>query len=101
MANIKLNNNEYPIPDSVLDALTADFIAHLGTIAGEGLKIIINGVEYGVDTNKVGGAVFELEGAFDSFVGADTEGNGIKLLSFDNLILKDSNGVSLLAKEGN
>lgn len=61
MANIKLNNNEYPIPDSVLAGPTADFIAHLGTIAGSGLKVVVGGVEYGIDLSKMSGAVADLE----------------------------------------
>ena len=61
MANIKLNNNSYPIPDSVLAGPRADFVTHLGTIAGDGLKVVVGGVEYGVDSNKVSGAVVELE----------------------------------------
>ncbi len=61
MANIKLNNNEYPIPDSTLAAPTADFIAHLATIAGNGIRVIVGGVEYDVDPSKVAGAIVELE----------------------------------------
>lgn len=62
MANIKLNNNEYPIPDFALAAPMAGFVAHLGTIAGSGLKVVIGGVEYGVDATKVAGAIAGLEG---------------------------------------
>lgn len=61
MANIKLNNNEYPIPESKLASAKADLIAHLGTIAGNGLKVNIGGVEYGVDAAKVAGVIGELE----------------------------------------
>jgi hypothetical protein len=66
MANIKLNNNEYPIPDAVLAAHTADFVAHLGTIAGSGLKVVVGGVEYGVDSSKVSGAIAGLDIFFNS-----------------------------------
>lgn len=66
MANIKLNNNLYPIPDAVLAAHTADFVAHLGTIAGSGMKVVIGGVEYGVDASKVAGAVSGLDIFFNS-----------------------------------
>jgi hypothetical protein len=62
MVKIKLNNNEYEIPDSVFAAAKADFVAHLGTIAGSGLKVVVGGVEYSVDATKVAGAVAELEG---------------------------------------
>lgn len=65
MANIKLNNNEYPIPDSVLATHTADFIAYLRTIAGNGLKVVIGGVEYFIDLGKVAGAIAEIEGVLE------------------------------------
>ena len=63
MAKIKLNNNEYQIPDSALTPITADFVAHLQTIAGTGMKVVVGGVEYNVDSNKVAGAVANF-GAF-------------------------------------
>lgn len=61
MANIKLNNNEYPIPDSVLAGPRADFVAHLGTIAGIGMKVVVGGVEYSVDSTKISGAISGME----------------------------------------
>lgn len=78
MAKIKLNNNEYPIPDSALAAPTADFVAHLGTIAGSGLKVVIGGVEYGIDSSKVAGAVSALDTAF-----AELENGGEERLEGD------------------
>ena len=60
----KLNNNEYPIPDSALVALTVDFVTHLGTIAGSDMKVVVGGVEYGIDSSKVAGAVSALDTAF-------------------------------------
>lgn len=76
MANIKLNNNEYPIPDSALAALTADFVAHLGTISGSDMKVVVGGVEYGIDSSKVAGAV----SALDTFLG-ELENGGEELPS--------------------
>lgn len=72
MANIKLNNNEYPIPDSTLTAPTADFIAHLATIAGNGVRVVVGGVEYNVDPSKVAGAVSEIETVL---VGLNSDGD--------------------------
>lgn len=60
--NIKLNNNEYSIPDSKLATATGSFISHLGTVAGSGVKVVVGGVEYGVDASKVAGAIGEIEG---------------------------------------
>ena len=61
MANIKLNNNEYSIPDSKLTTPRADFVAHLTTIEGDGIRVVVDGVEYNVDPNKVADAVAEIE----------------------------------------
>lgn len=66
MAKIKLNNKTYPIPDSALAGPTADFVAHLGTIAGSGLKVVIGGVEYGIDSSKVADAISGLDTLFGS-----------------------------------
>lgn len=76
MANIKLNNNEYPIPDSALAAPTADFIAHLGKIAGSGLKVVVGGVEYGIDSTKVAGAIAEIETFLGGLGEERLEGDG-------------------------
>jgi hypothetical protein len=78
MSKIKLNNNEYPIPDSVLAPAAADFVAHLGTIAGTGMKVVIGGVEYGVDASKVAGAVSALDATF-----AELENGGEERLEGD------------------
>ena len=73
MAKIKLNNNEYPIPDSTLSNLKADFVAYLRTIAGSGMKVVIGGVEYGIDSAKVADAVLKLAAALDKLeVGGET-----------------------------
>jgi hypothetical protein len=79
MANIKLNNNEYPIPDSVLAGPRADFIAHLGTIAGDGLKVVVGGVEYSIDSSKVAGAFKAFEGALGELEGS-TETDKVAVL---------------------
>lgn len=69
MAKIKLNNNEYLISDSTLATPTADFIAHLGTVAGNGLKVVVNGVEYGVDSDKMSATITALETVFGNLSG--------------------------------
>jgi hypothetical protein len=71
MAKIKLNNNEYPIPNSVLAPITADFVAHLDTIAGSGMKVVVGGVEYGIDSTKVQGAVSELSELLNALSSSD------------------------------
>lgn len=73
MINIKLNNNEYPIPESALVAPKAAFVSHLGTIAGNDLKITIDGVEYGVDASKLADAVSAFEDALNDLSGSAGE----------------------------
>ena len=76
MAKIKLNNNRYTISDSTLSAPTADFIAHLATIEGTGLRVVVGGVEYNVDVNKTNAAVTKLETVFDNL----NVGNNVMIL---------------------
>ena len=83
MAKIKLNNNSYPIPNSALAGPTADFVAHLGTIAGSGLKVVIGGVEYGVDSNKVAGALSELSGVLGGLNSDSGDTESGNLIDFD------------------
>lgn len=73
MAKIKLNNNEYLISDSTLATPTADFIAHLGTVEGNGLKVIVNGVEYSVDSSKMSATITALETVFGNLSGGGNE----------------------------
>lgn len=64
--NINFNDKNYEISKSALSEPRADFISHLGTIAGEGLKIIVDGVEYSVDPTKLNGAVISLEAVLNN-----------------------------------
>ena len=63
MVKIKLNNNEYFISDSKLTPITAEFITYLGKISGNGMKVVVDGVEYGIDASKLAGAVEGFEEA--------------------------------------
>ena len=64
--NINFNDKNYEVDNSALSEPRADFISHLGTIAGEGLKIIVDGVEYSVDPTKLNGAVISLEAVLNN-----------------------------------
>ena len=66
MAKIKLNNNEYSIPNATLIVPRADFIAHLAAIEGDGIRVVVDGVEYNVDPSKVADAVAEIEALLES-----------------------------------
>jgi hypothetical protein len=77
MAKIKLNNNEYSIPDLVLATVRNKLVAHLGTVAGSGIKVVVGGVEYGVDASKVAGAVASLDTALSDLSGGSAS-EGLK-----------------------
>ena len=64
--NINFNNKNFEVDPASLSEPRADFISHLGTIAGEGLKIIVDGVEYSVDPTKLNGAVISLEAVLNN-----------------------------------
>jgi hypothetical protein len=74
MAKIKLNNNNYSISNSTLSAPTANFVAHLATIAGTGLRVVVDGVEYSVDSTKTRDAVTALETTFSALSGGSASG---------------------------
>lgn len=60
-ATINFGGTSYNVDSAKLLAATNDFISHLGTVAGNGYKVIVNGTEYSVGSDKVAGAVSELE----------------------------------------
>lgn len=60
-ATINFGGTTYNVDSAKLLAATNDFISHLGTVAGNGYKVIVNGVEYSVGSDKVAGAVSDLE----------------------------------------
>lgn len=60
-ATINFGGTAYSIDSAKLLAATNDFISHLGIVAGNGYKVIVNGTEYSVGSDKVAGAVSELE----------------------------------------
>lgn len=63
-AAIKLDGVRYGVNATKLNNIAARLASHLETMAGTGHKIVINGVEYNVDSAKVAGAFEELDNAF-------------------------------------
>lgn len=63
-ATINFGGESYNVDSAKLSTARNDFATHLGTIAGSGKKVVVNGVEYGVGSDKVAGAVSELETVF-------------------------------------
>ena len=60
-AIIEFGGTEYSVDSTKLSEAMNSFVAHLGTIAGEGTKIVVGGVEYSIDSTKLTGAISELE----------------------------------------
>lgn len=98
-AVINLGGNKYNIDATKLTNARNKFTTHLGTIAGEGNKVVINGVEYSVDSIKISDAISELETVLGNLHDPTLEDDSVRLLSSDNLILKDCNGIYLTIKE--
>ena len=71
--NINFNDKNFEVSSSALSEVRADFVSHLGTIAGEGLKIVVNGVEYSVDSTKLTDAVASLEATFSALSGGGSD----------------------------
>ena len=72
--NINFNDKNFAIDNSALSSPRADFVAYLGTIAGEGAKITVDGVVYNVNPTKLNGAVASLENVLNNLnaSGGDT-----------------------------
>jgi hypothetical protein len=66
-ATINLGGTSYNIDSAKLSAATNAFVSHLGTVAGNGYKVVVNGVEYGISSDKVASAVGELETVLGGF----------------------------------
>lgn len=60
-AVIDFSGTSYNVDSTKLTNATNDFVSHLQTIAGNGKKVIINGVEYSIASDKLQDAVTELE----------------------------------------
>lgn len=83
--NINFNNKNFEVSDSALSDARADFISHLGTIAGEGLKIVVNNTEYFVDPTKLNDASSSLETVLEGLSDAGGAG-GLEPITWDGVI---------------
>lgn len=72
-AVINLGGTSYGVDSAKLATATNAFVSHLGTIAGSGYKVMVGDVEYGVGTDKVSGAVAELETVLGGLNSGDVE----------------------------
>lgn len=60
-ATLNFGGTTYNVDSAKLSAAMNNFIAYLGTVAGSDYKVVVGGVEYGVGSDKVAGAIGELE----------------------------------------
>lgn len=82
-ATINLDGTSYGIDATKLTAATNGFITHLGTISGTGKKITVGGVEYSIGTDKVAGAVSELENHWSGLNNPDAPTPDVETLEGD------------------
>lgn len=64
-ATINLGGISYNVDSTKLSSATTDFINHLGSISGNGYKVVIGGNEYSIASDKVANVISGLETLFD------------------------------------
>lgn len=72
-STINFGGTSYNIDSAKLSNARNAFISHLGTVAGNGYKVVVNGVEYNVDSAKMTSAVADLNTVLS---GLQSGGNG-------------------------
>lgn len=60
-ATVNFGGTAYGIDSAKLSTARNTFVSHLGTIAGNGHKVVVNGTEYNVDSSKLQNAISEIE----------------------------------------
>lgn len=98
-ASVNLDGVAYNIDSAKLSIEKNNFVSHLKTIEGSDYKIVIDGIEYGIDSAKVQDATAEIEAVLNGLQSGDVEESVTRLLSLDNYILQDINGLYLVAQE--
>lgn len=97
-ASVNLDGVTYDIDSAKLSIEKNSFISHLETIKGSDYKIVIDGIEYGIDSAKVQDATAEIEAALSELQSGNVEESVTRLLSLDDYVLQDINGLYLVAK---
>lgn len=76
-AVINMGNTAYDVDSVKLANAATEFITHLGLIAGEGSKVIVNGIEYAIDSSKVEGATANLHVVLSSLSSGESGGDDV------------------------
>ena len=97
-ATINFGGTNYSIDSTKLSTATNSFVSHLGTVSGNGYKVVVGGVEYNVDSSKMSNAVSQIHAVLSGMQSGEDD-MIVSLLSSDNLILQDSNGVYLTSNK--
>lgn len=63
-ATISFGGTTYNIDSAKLSTAKNDFVSHLRTIAGDGSKVVVDSVEYSIDSVKLQNAISELQNLF-------------------------------------
>lgn len=75
-STINFGGTSYNIDSTKLSTFTNDFASYLATIAGDGFKVVVNGVEYAVDITKMNDAISGLGVMFNE-IGTQVEEEAI------------------------
>ena len=92
-ATINLDGATYNIDSTKLSNTTNDFITHLETMTGDGDKIVVNRIEYSIDSTKANDIAGNLHIAFDKLFFGTTGGavfDDNVFLSWDELQLEEN-----------
>lgn len=97
---IQLDGQMYEISSTKYSGIVNNFVSYLGTITGDGkVKVTVEGTEYSIDSNNMNKAIINIEDTLEEV--ANSIMNKNILLSSDNYVLMDKNGIYLIAKEEN
>ena len=95
-ATINLGGVSYNVDSTKLSTATNDFVAHLGTIAGDGCKVKVGNTEYSIDSTKLESAVSGILGALEEMKSEDEGGHGTEAVAG----LYQSGAINLYNTEG-
>lgn len=63
---VHLGGLSYSVDSAKLSGAVNDLVSHLGAITGNSHKVIINGTEYGISSEKIVNTITELETVFNN-----------------------------------